>query len=176
MPDDTGDRLARINAELSEVLEQRLGVLAEAVAASERVTRRIIAAEVEIERHNQHRTALEQEVTDLEGRVGEDRKRWEGAKGEMARLVAERDIMQETVAQLDRDLDATRSEVADLRTRSGGLEGEAEALRNENTALRTKHKTLEENLTRMRQLKDELMSSISGLTQQMSGLAGGRSE
>jgi len=28
----------------------------------------------------------------------------------------------------------------------------------------------------MRQLKDELMSSISGLTQQMSGLAGGDPE
>ena len=56
------------------------------------------------------------------------------------------------------------------------VEDEANTLRAENTNLRTKAKALQENLTRMRQLRDELMSSISGLTQQMSGLASSEPE
>jgi hypothetical protein len=35
---------------------------------------------------------------------------------------------------------------------------------------------MEENITRMRRLKEELMSSISGLTAQMTGLAGSGAE
>ncbi|MEC8423281.1 MAG: hypothetical protein VX000_05860, partial [Myxococcota bacterium] len=54
-----------------------------------------------------------------------------------------------------------------------GLEAEQDELRSENASLKTKLKTLEENISRMQRLKEELMSSISGLTAQMSGLAGG---
>jgi len=176
MSDDTGDRLARIESELAEVLEQRLGVLADALASSERVTRRIIAAEVEIERHNQSRVTLREEMAELERQVGEDRTRGDAMAAELASLQAERNRLRDTAVELDRNLETTRGEVEDTRGRVAALESESDALRNENTALRTKLKTLEENLSRMRQLKDELMSSISGLTQQMSGLAGGGSE
>ena len=66
--------------------------------------------------------------------------------------------------------------VETLREEVQQAETDASSLRNENTSLRTKAKTLQENVTRMRQLRDELMSSIRGLTQQMSGLAGGDPE
>jgi chromosome segregation ATPase len=169
-------RLARIHTELAAVLEQRLAVLAEAIASGEQITRRIIAAEMEIERHQQQQSSLKEDANSLEQQLRDDRKTDDGLKSEMDLLAKEHTQLQEGAARLDRDLETTRREVAQMRERAGKLEGEAEVLRNENTALRTKHKTLEENLMRMRQLKDELMSSISGLTQQMSGLAGGRTE
>jgi chromosome segregation ATPase len=169
-------RLARIHTELAEVLEQRLTVLGEAIASGEQLTRRIIAAEMEIERHRQQRSNLEKEASTLEQQLHDERKTDDSLKSEMDLLATERNQLQEGASRLDRDLETTRRELAQMRDRTGKLESEAEVLRNENTGLRTKHKTLEENLMRMRQLKDELMSSVSGLTQQMSGIAGGRSE
>ncbi len=176
MADDTTERLERIQTELASVLEERLGVLSDALAGSERTTRRIIAAEVELERNLQSREALQREVGELEVQVREGRARCEDAQSRRKQLIADRDQLREKELELDRGLEEGRSEVASTRSRVEALEKEADSLRNENTALRTKVKTLEENLTRMRQLKDELMSSISGLTQQMSGLAGGEPE
>jgi len=176
MADDTTGRLEQIQAELATVLEERLGVLSDALANSERTTRRIIAAEVELERNLQAREALQREVGELDTQVKDARHRCEEARQQNAKLSAERDTLRQNEQKLDKGLEQVRSEVAAAQRRVEGLEKEADGLRNENTALRTKLKTLEENLTRMRQLKDELMSSISGLTQQMSGLAGGDPE
>jgi chromosome segregation ATPase len=174
MADDTSKRLEAVQTELAEVLEERLGVLAEALAHSERTTRRIIASEVELERNTQSRHALTQEVGELEQQVRASRSRCDEARRRHEQLAQERDSLQAKQAELDRGLEQSRTEVSAARERVEGLEQEATGLRSENTALRTKLKTLEENLTRMRQLKDELMSSISGLTQQMSGVAGGK--
>ena len=176
MADDTSERLARVQAELAAVLEERLGVLSDALANSERTTRRIIAAEVELERNLQAKEAMSGEVGQLEVQVREARSRCEETRKRHDQLVTERETLQKKELDLDKELDESRSAVATTRSRVEDLEKEADSLRNENTALRTKVKTLEENLTRMRQLKDELMSSISGLTQQMSGLAGGNQE
>jgi chromosome segregation ATPase len=174
MADDTSKRLEAVQTELAEVLEERLGVLAEALAHSERTTRRIIASEVELERNTQSRHALTQEVGELEQQVRASRSSCDEARRRHEQLAQERDSLQAKQAELDRGLEQNRAEVSAARERVEGLEEEATGLRSENTALRTKLKTLEENLTRMRQLKDELMSSISGLTQQMSGVAGGK--
>lgn len=176
MADDTSERLARVQAELAAVLEERLGVLSDALATSERTTRRIIAAEVELERNLQAKEAMSGEVGQLEIQVREARARCDETRKLHEQLVAERESLQKKELELDKELEESRSAVANTRSRVEALEKEADSLRNENTALRTKVKTLEENLTRMRQLKDELMSSISGLTQQMSGLAGGNHE
>jgi len=176
MADDTSERLERVQAELAAVLEERLGVLSDALANSERTTRRIIAAEVELERNLQAREALTREVGELEVQVRDARTRCDETRRQHEQLTAERDALQKTELELDKGLEEGRSQVAAARSRVEGLEKEADGLRNENTGLRTKVKTLEENLTRMRQLKDELMSSISGLTQQMSGIAGGNPE
>ena len=176
MADDTSERLQRVQAELAAVLEERLGVLSDALANSERTTRRIIAAEVELERNVQAREALTREVGDLDVQVREARTRCDETRKKHESLISERDALQKKEVELDKSLDEGRAEVASVRSRVEALEKEADGLRNENTALRTKVKTLEENLTRMRQLKDELMSSISGLTQQMSGIAGGNPE
>jgi chromosome segregation ATPase len=176
MAEDTSERLMRVQAELSSVLEERLGVLSEALAASERTTRRIIAAEVELERNLQAREALNEEVGGLESQVRDARSRCDETRRRHGQLTTECDALKRKEMDLDQGMEQGRSEVADARSRVEDLEKEADELRNENTALRSKVTTLEENLTRMRQLKDELMSSISGLTQQMSGIAGGNPE
>ena len=128
MSNDTEDRLARIESELAEVLEQRLGVLADALASSERVTRRIIAAEVEIERYDQSRNALGDEMSTLEQQVGDDRKRCETMKTDLANLQNERNQLRDAAVDLDRDLEDTRADVERMRGRVGALESEADSL------------------------------------------------
>ena len=45
------DRLDQIQEELSGILEERLGTLARVLQTSEATTRRIVAAEMELQRH-----------------------------------------------------------------------------------------------------------------------------
>ena len=176
MSDPTVDRLEQLQAELQQILEDRLSQLARSVRSSEAVARRIVAAELEIERHSQTAAQLEADSQQLELQLMGARSRAEEARERHGSLAAERDRFRTEVDRIDGEVRGIDQEVGATRQRVTDLEAEANSLRTENASLKTKLKTLEENVTRMRRLKEELMSSISGLTQEMSGLAGGGQE
>lgn len=176
MSDPTVDRLEKLQAELQQVLEDRLAELSQAIRQSEGVARRIVSAELEIDRHRGTTTQLESEISSLEEQLAAARTRADEVRSRHETLRAERERYRAEVERLHSAVEAADGEVAEARASVEALETEAETLRNENATLKTKLKTLEENVTRMRRLKQELMSSISGLTQEMSGLAGGGDE
>lgn len=176
MSDPTTDRLLSIQTELQQILEARLSALAQAMRQSESVTRRIVAAELEIERHRGTAEQLDAETASLQAEVEGARERTASVRERHGALVAERDRHRAEVNRIEAEVRDADAEVEGTRQRVEALEHEAEALRSENASLKTKLKTLEENVTRMRKLKQELMSSISGLTQEMTGLAGGGNE
>ena len=176
MTDQVSSQLARIQKELGQIVDERIHALEMVLQNSERMTRRLIKAEMELEHLSSNDVELQAQANSLEAQVAAARSRCEQMRNTHSSLVTERDTLKETHGRLGGEVTALREEVEQLRDEVGTVENEANSLRNENTALRTKAKTLEENVIRMRQLKDELMSSISGLTQQMSGLAGGESE
>jgi chromosome segregation ATPase len=176
MSDQISTQLERIQAELGEIVDARIAALEAVLQNAERMTRRLIKAEMELEHLNSNETELSVQAQSLEHQLTTARARNAEIENSHSTLLEERDILRTRQTQLTEESVALRDKVESLRQQVSETEEEANGLRNENTSLRTKAKTLQENVTRMRQLKDELMSSISGLTQQMSGLAGGDPE
>ena len=173
---DTPDRLKEIQTELAKILEARLAELTDTLRSTEGVTRRLVAAEIEIERHRGARAQLEKELEGLQAEVSVLSTRAADANLQRKRLGAEREGLALQVESAEREVRETDAEASKMRSRLGTLNEEADALRVETGNLKLKLKTMEENITRMRRLKEELMSSISGLTAQMSGLAGSGAE
>lgn len=173
MNDDTSNRLQAIQRELAAILEARLAELTENMKQTEQLSRRILAAEIELERHAASRVHLEGELGALDGEVKEARTRADEIRTQHAQLSQERDAARTELQRLEREVRDIDAEVEQSRQRARELETTAETLRRENADKKVRLKTLEENVARMRQIQKELMSSMSDLTQQMAGVASG---
>jgi chromosome segregation ATPase len=176
MSESTADRLNALQGELTEIVADRLADLNRTLRETEQATRRIIAAEIEIGRHRAAREELERSLESIQGELDSDRTKAEEVRGQHASLTLERDKLRANLSRVEAESRDLEADVERTRGQVDALAAEAESLRNENALLRTKLKTLEENISRMQRIKDELMSSISGLTAQMSNLAGGSPE
>ena len=171
MVTDSSSRLNEISAELSSILEARIQELTRAMKGAEQITRQIVATEMEISRHQQVQASMGPELGQLNAEIENLRLKVEELRGEQARLNNSRDEARAEVTRAGQGLKETELETESLRASGRKLEEEAEILRRENADLRNKLRTLEENVVRMRKLKEELMASISGLSQQMSALS-----
>jgi chromosome segregation ATPase len=176
MTDQVSTRLGYIQEELGAIVDERIQALEAVLQNAERMTRRLMKAEMEIEHLNSNEGELTLQSETLETQMETVRARMAQSQRSHDALLAERDQLRSDQESLIAETTALRDQVEALRATVETVEDEANSLRSENTGLRTKAKALQENVTRMRQLRDELMSSISGLTQQMSGLAGGEPE
>ena len=172
MSEHSDDRLQQIQGELSSILETRLSALSQILQQTEATTRRIIAADIEMERHRLRTAQLDAERTLIEGELQAARERAEVIHKKHAAILAERERVVSEVEKRQSEVRELDSEVERHRQRITALEAEANTLRNDNTDLRTKVKTLEENIVRMQRLKDELMSSVTGLAQQLRQASG----
>lgn len=169
----TTDRLDEIQAQLASILEARIGELDRALRDSESMTRRLVGAEIELDRHRSTKQRLSAELDGILAEAKEAGAAASDLQDRHAASIRERSDGREATARLEAEVRTLDAEVEQSRARARALESEQDELRSENASLKTKLKTLEENITRMQRLKDELMSSISGLTAQMSGIAGG---
>lgn len=169
MSSPSADRLDQISNELASLLEARMKDLLAAMKGAEQTTRQIVSAEMEIARYQQviesagtEKAALEKETATLKGRAEE-------AKAAQAKAAAERDRLREELGGVEASAQAARDQHRALMDQS-------DALTKETTELRNKIRALEENLVRMRKMKEELLSGIGSLTQQMSQLGIGGKE
>ena len=175
MNDDTTSRLEAIQRDLAAILEARLTELSQAMKNTELLTRRIVTAEIEIDRLGSSRSQLEGDLGALEDELRATRARSEEIRGAHGQLSAARDSARAEVLRLEREVQDIDAETEQSRTRVRELEASSENLRRENAGLKIKLKTLEENVSRMRQIQKELMSSMSELTVQMTGVASDKS-
>lgn len=171
MVPDSSSRLNEISAELASILEARIQELTRSMKGAEQVTRQIVSTEMEISRHKQVQASMGPELEQLGAEVESLKLKMEELRGEHGRLSNQRDEARAELGRLGQELKSVEAETEQLRSGGRKLEEEAELLRRENADLRNKLRTLEENVQRMRKLKEELMASISGLTQQMSALS-----
>jgi chromosome segregation ATPase len=170
---ESGDeRLNQIQAELAAILEERLGALNKFLQVTESATRRIIAADVEMERHRINESRLKAEQHNIEAEVVLARESVSTIRAENARKAAERDRLNDDISGHERAIRELDANAELARKKIAGLESEANTLREENTTLRTKVKTLQENILRMQRLKDELMNSVTGLAKQLRQASG----
>jgi len=171
MVTDSSSRLTEISAELSTILEARIQELTRAMKGAEQTTRQIVATEMEIARHRQVQASMGPELQQLNHEVESLKLKVEELRGEHGRLSNSRDEARAEVSRSGQELKEVEAETEQLRIQARKIEEESEILRRENGDLRNKLRTLEENVVRMRKLKEELMASISGLSQQMSALS-----
>lgn len=176
MASDSSDRLNEISSELAGILESRIQELMTAMKAAEQATRQVVTTELEIARYRQLQENLSGELGEIGGEMETLRARAEDVRAQHGALVTERDRLRENVERAERDVRETDAQIEGHRSRMRGLEEESESLRRENNDLRGKIRTLEENVVRMRTLREELMMSISGLSQQMAALSIGAKE
>jgi chromosome segregation ATPase len=176
MSDTTSQRLQAIQTELAKILEARLNELSDAMKQTEATTRRILAAEIEIERHAASREQFERDLLGVEAEAKAARAQAEEGRTQHGNLLRERDRLRAEVQRIEREVRDADAEIEQNRKRSRELESTSETLRRENTALKVKLKTLEENVVRMRQIQKELMTSMSELTQKMTDLSAGDKE
>lgn len=91
-------------------------------------------------------------------------------------LLAHMKALREVTSQLSAtELDIRRQEALknQLEREVAPLSAQAEGLERENADIQRKVDGLRENVGRMRKLREELMSNLSGLSAEMKGLSGG---
>ncbi|MFN7147630.1 MAG: hypothetical protein ACK4YP_27930 [Myxococcota bacterium] len=176
MASESTDRLNQISAELAGILESRIQELMAAMKAAEQATRQVVSTEMEIQRYRTLQEGLSAEMGELQQQIDALRARADEVRAQHGGLVSERDRLRDQVDRFEREVREADAQIEEQRVRLRGLEEESESLRRENTDLRGKTKTLEENVARMKKLKEELLMSISGLSQQMAALNIGAKE
>ncbi|MDP6934777.1 MAG: hypothetical protein QGG40_17785 [Myxococcota bacterium] len=170
------ERIAALQDELESILETRLQELAAAMTAAESTTRSLVSAQVECERLGAERDGHQAQVTELETQLEEARLSVASEKEAHIRLVEELSRLRHEERQLQLSAREARGQISNLQATHQTLETQMQELQTENASLETKRRTLEDNLARMRTLNEELMLSITGLTEEMVTLVGGRKE
>ncbi len=170
MAEDT-DRLQTIQQELNSILQARIAELQAAMASAEETARQIVAAELEAARVRQAREGLDGRISGVQGDLDALKAQADEVRASHAKVVSERDTLCEEHERLMHETSQAEREVQTARIQTRKLEKESDSLRQENVELKLKLRTLEDNVGRMRKLREELLSSISSLSQQMSTLA-----
>jgi chromosome segregation ATPase len=170
--DNSTDRLDDIQQELAAILESRLGELSRILHRNEVTTRRIVATEMEIKRHESDAIRMESELDQLRDNAAEIAGRRIQLESQHADGLRDRSDQKASLEALEIEVRDADSENSSAARRLAQLEEEAGALRQDNADLKTKLRTIEENIARMRSLREEIMSSISEGTSQLKRLSG----
>ena len=93
MSDQVSNKLERIQAELGEIVDERIQALEAVLQNAERMTRRLIKAEMELEHLSGNETELTLQASTLEDQVAAARSRNAEIEATHQRLLAERDFV-----------------------------------------------------------------------------------
>lgn len=170
------ERLTQINAELSQILEAKLEFLARTLSDTQRLTQKIASTELEIQRNTVQHARLGEESASLERDLA--------GLAEKLRSAAEvRDTRQADKYAREKEIQRIDWEIADKRkgneegeVRIKELERELDSIERENKKLQNRVVVLEEGVTRMKRVKEEYLTKIAGLDQEMKSLASGDQE
>ncbi len=167
MSNTNSDRLDEIRSELSNILETRVSELMTTMRHSEELTRRILAAELEMSRARQLNVELEGQTEAVRQDLDAMSAQVEDSRELHREAIDERDSTREELHTMERDLIDARKEATAKRSRIREVSQESDSLQHENMELKLKLRALEENVNRMRKLRDELLSNMGQLSQSM---------
>jgi chromosome segregation ATPase len=165
------DRLQTIQEELNDILQERIAVLQGAMSSAEETARQIVASELEAARVRQVRVDLDGRISGVQIDLDALTAQADEVRSSHGAVVTARDELRLELTRLRRETVEAEREVQAARIQTRKLEKESDSLRHENVELKLKLRTLEDNVGRMRKLREELLSSISSLSEQMSTLA-----
>lgn len=165
------DRLQSIQEELDNILRGRIAELQTAMTSAEETARQIVASEFEAARVRQVREDLDGRIAGVQSDLDALEAQSEEVRAGHGATIKLRDELNMELKRLIEETEEAEREVQGARIRTRKLEKESDSLRQENVELKLKLRTLEDNVSRMKKLREELLSSISSLSQQMSSLA-----
>lgn len=164
------NRLPEIQAELQKILDARLAELTQVIADTEKTTRDIVSAELEIARTKQAAEGLEAEATRLQKDAESIKARTADIQKGHGKRVEERDLLRLELEGLEEEGNELRGQVSDLEKKVKKAEENNTKLTKDKSSLEAKLKDLEDNIKKMKKLKADLMSSIK---ENMNELTGG---
>jgi len=164
---NTNDRLQAIEGELKNILESRVNELMSSMRQAETLTRRIVAAETEISQSRQLRENLETEIERVRGDVNAMRARVDEIRQANGELWTQRDKLREELRAAEAEVAAAEKEVTETRSSVAVLNKQHDTLKAETSNMQVKVKALEETVNRMRELREQLRSSIGSLSNEL---------
>ncbi|HJN75918.1 MAG TPA: hypothetical protein QGF58_18450 [Myxococcota bacterium] len=164
------NRLQDIQVELRSILDARLAELTKVISETEKTTRDIVSAELEIARTTQAAEGLESEAERLKKDAASIRARTADITKSHSKRVEERDLLKLELEGLEKDGSELRKEVTSLEKKVKRAEERSSKLAADKDNLESKLKELREQIAKMKKLKADLMSSMRG---NMSELTGG---
>lgn len=164
------NRLQEIQVELKSILDDRLAELTTAIAETEKTTRDIVTAELEIARSRQAGDGLEAEAVRLKSDAVSITSRTADIKKDHAKRVEERDLLKLELEGLEEEGGELRKEVSALEKKVKKAEENNAKLVADKDGLESKLTELRDNIQKMKKLKADLMSSMK---ENMSELTGG---
>jgi chromosome segregation ATPase len=166
----SSERLDAIRVELSTILETKVSELMTTMRQSEDLTRRILASELEGSRAKNLREDLEAQTEAVQQDLDALHATAEEVRENHRNATKERDKARDDFHRMQIEIEQSHKEVQNNRLKVREMEKEGDSLRQENTDLKIKLRALDDNVGRMRQLRDELLSSIGQLSEKMGSL------
>ncbi len=167
------DRLTQINDELSRILEEKVEFLTRVLGETQRFTQKIANTELEIQRNSAQHSRLREQCDSLDDEV-------KGLADRVANATTERDEKQQEKYSKEKEIQRLEWEISDKRKgeieateRIKSLEAELEAVEKENKKLQNRMGVLQEGVERMKTVREEYLSKIAGLDEEMKNLASG---
>ncbi len=170
------DRLDQIQQELAGILETRLAALTTTLQATEATSRRIVAAEMEIQRATQDQNRLSAEIEQIESDAKRFLEQRDALKAKHSEALKNRESKLQALEELQQVVATADAENSDSHGQLAALEARQKDLKKENADLKAKLRTIEENIARMTALRDEIMHSISDQSAYMKRLAGAETD
>lgn len=170
---NSDDRLTQINSELSTILEEKVEFLTRVLGETQRFTQKIANTELEIQRNSAQHTRLKEQCDTLDDEVKGLGDRVEAATAERDEKQQEKYAKEKEIQRLDWEISDKRKGEIESTERIKALENELDGLEKENKKLQNRISVLHEGVERMKRVREEYLSKIAGLDEEMKSLAAG---
>ena len=161
------DRIEALQAELAQLLEERMTALRATITTTEQLTREVLKAELDQENNVEKSTQLKETLRTLRNEV-------EASRNQVQRLEEENLQLGSAKNELAQQRDSLREAVSASRAQCEQLRQEGAQLQEENELLQRQVQTLQENIAGMKRLKEEHLLSRMELTSELANVSSGR--
>jgi len=170
---NSDERLTQINSELSTILEEKVEFLTRVLGETQRFTQKIANTEIDIQRNSAQHSRLKEQCDTLDDEVKSLGDRVAAATTERDEKLQEKYAKEKEIQRLDWEISDKRKGEVESTERIKALENELDGLEKENKKLQGHTSVLHEGVERMKRVRQEYLSKIAGLDEEMKNLAAG---
>lgn len=164
------ERLTQINRELSSILEEKMEFLNRTLSDTQKLSQKIAAAELEMQRHQEQQHRLEEESLRLQREIEDFDRRVKEATAQRDSRQEESYSKEKEIQRLEWEIDDKRKVISATEDRSRALEADLVTLARTNEELQKDVERKEAKIARLQKIRDEFMSRIAELDREEGAL------